>query len=180
MKKSSWKKEIEQERRKKDEFFKRHPRSPIPSEEMAEFEGLTYFPIDSKYRFKLSLHEHEEREKISIETTKEGEQEYIRWGEFRFALDNNDYTLQAYKSSRGEKRLWVPFRDETSGEETYGAGRYLDLEPENDKTEDGKWILDFNKAYNPFCAFSDMYECPFIPPENWLDVEVKAGEKSYH
>ena len=67
----------------------------------------------------------------------------------------------------------------TSGKETYGAGRYLDLEADKDLTEEGKWILDFNKAYNPWCAYSEDYACTFTPPENWLKVPIYAGEKNY-
>ena len=73
----------------------------------------------------------------------------------------------------------MPFRDATSGKESYGAGRYLDLEAETDRTADGLWILDFNEAYNPWCAYSKNYVCPFTPPENWLTVPVRAGEKQY-
>ena len=98
-----------------------------------------------------------------------------RWGEFRFQVAGQECTLQAYKSDPGEHRLFVPLRDETSGKESYGAGRYLDLEPERHLTEDGRWIVDFNEAYNPWCA----YVCPFVPPENWLRVGLRAGEKSY-
>jgi uncharacterized protein (DUF1684 family) len=87
--------------------------------------------------------------------------------------------LQAYKSDPADDRLFVPFRDKTSGDETHGAGRYLDLEPERHLTADGTWILDFNEAYNPWCAYSDAYACPLVPPENWLPVPVWAGEKEY-
>ena len=71
------------------------------------------------------------------------------------------------------------FRDETSGKETYGSGRYIDLSPEEHYTTEKKWILDFNKAYNPWCAYSERYACPFVDPENWLNVPVRAGEKKY-
>jgi len=103
----------------------------------------------------------------------------LRWGEFRFKIGDKACTLQAYKSDPNEERLFVPFRDETSGKETYGAGRYLDLDDEHHCTTDGKWILDFNCAYNPWCAYSDAYACPFVDPENWLKVAVRAGEKKY-
>jgi len=73
----------------------------------------------------------------------------------------------------------VPFRDKTSGKESYGAGRYMDLEPEGHLTEDNRWIIDFSEAYNPWCAYSEDYVCPFVPPENWLRVPVRAGEKNY-
>lgn len=133
MKKTDWKEKIERERREKDEFFKRHPRSPIPREERKEFVGLTYYPLDPKYRFELDLLEYEEKGSITLETTQEEKQEYRRWGEFQFEINGENYTLQAYKSNSEEERLWAPFKDETNGEETYGGGRYLDLEPEKIK-----------------------------------------------
>jgi hypothetical protein len=175
----SWREDLQRHREEKDRYLGEHPHSPIPPDERGGFEGLEYFPPDADYRFELPLHEHEDKEAITISTTTEGEREYLDWGEFRFEIDGEEYTLQAFKSDPEEDRLWVPFRDETSGEETYGAGRYLDLEPE-DRTEEGTWTLDFNRAYNPFCAYSDAYECPLVPMENWLDVRVEAGEKTYH
>ena len=111
--------------------------------------------------------------------TKGEEQEFIRWGEFRFKVGNKELVLQAYKSNPEEETLFVPFRDATSGKETYGAGRYLDLAPEKNRTPDGKWILDFNRAYNPWCVYSEMYTCPFVPPENWLEAPIRVGEKNY-
>jgi uncharacterized protein (DUF1684 family) len=79
-----------------------------------------------------------------------------------------------------EERLFIPFKDATSGRETYGAGRYLDLDYQRDRTPEGKWILDLNRAYNPWCAYSVDYVCPFVPLENWLKVPVYAGEKAYY
>jgi uncharacterized protein (DUF1684 family) len=84
-----------------------------------------------------------------------------------------------YKSGPREERLFIPFRDGTCGKETYGAGRYLDLEPAEHLTDEGKWIVDFNEAYNPWCAYSEDYACPFVPPENRLRVPVRAGERNY-
>jgi len=169
---------LREEREEKDRFFAEHPQSPIPADEREAFDGLAYFPPDPDYRFELPLAEHGEKEPVSVETTQEGEQEYLRWGEFAFEVGGEAVALQAYKSDPGEDRLWVPFRDDTSGEETYGAGRYLDLEAE-DRTAGGDWILDLNRAYNPFCAYSDAYECPLIPMENWLDIRIEAGERAY-
>jgi hypothetical protein len=166
---------IERERRERSEYFSEHPHSPVPAD---EFEGLDYFAVDPDYRFELPLHEYETKERFSVETTADGEQEYLRWGEFRFEVDGEEVSLQAYKGDREQDRLWVPFRDETSGEETYGAGRYLDLEAD-DRTGDGLWVLDFNEAYNPTCAYNYAYECPMVPMENWLDVRIEAGEKDY-
>jgi len=87
--------------------------------------------------------------------------------------------LQAYKGSPEEDQLFIPFRDATSGQETYGGGRYLDLDATRNRTTDGIWILDLNEAYNPWCVFSEEYTCPFVPQENWLAVPVRAGEKNY-
>ncbi len=176
-----WKARLERGREEKNRFFILDPRSPIPREERRSLigKGLSYYPPDPDLRFKLVFHEHKEKKRVEVATTEGGVQEFIRWGEFRFNVDGKRCALQAYKSNTEEKRLWVPFRDTTSGKETYGAGRYLDLEPEKHRIAEGKWILDFNKAYNPWCAYSKAYTCPFIPPENWLQVPIKAGEKKY-
>lgn len=170
---------IERERKEKDLFFRNHPQSPIPYEEREGFSGLRYYPVKPELVLALDLHEHSDKQKIKVSDNKGNMQEFIRWGEFRFEIDGRQATLQAYKSDPGEERLWVPFKDETSGKETYGSGRYLDLEG-SQRGPDGRWVLDFNQAYNPFCAYSENYVCPFIPPENWLDVAIEAGEKSYH
>jgi uncharacterized protein (DUF1684 family) len=97
----------------------------------------------------------------------------------RFKVGNEECKLQAYKANPLEERLFIPFRDVTSGKQTYGAGRYLDLLPDEHLTREGKWILDLNRAYNPWCAYNENYICPFVPPENWLKVEVTAGEKAF-
>lgn len=173
-----WKEKLKMQRKNKGKFFEQNPRSPIPLKDRRDFDGIDYFPVDSKYRFELKFNEHDEKKKIEVEDNQGGIQKYIRWGEFRFSIDGEDVKLQAYKSKQNEKRLWAPFRDETNGEKTYAAGRYLDLEPAEHR-EDGKWIIDFNEAYNPYCAYSEDYVCPFIPPENWLEVPVEAGEKDY-
>lgn len=175
-----WRETIRRQRAEKDDYFGEQPRSPIPDDERDDFSGLNYYPIDEEYRFTLGLDEHEDKERVTVSTSTEGEQEYLRWGEFRFEVEGEAVTLQVYKSDPEEDRLWVPFRDETSGEETYGAGRYLDLEPADHRTDEGEWVVDFNQAYNPTCAYSDRYECPLPPMENWLDVPIEAGEKAYH
>jgi len=174
-----WMEEIEALRENKDRFFAEHWQSPIPPEKRVRFKGLSYFPPDPKYRFEIPLHEHEKKEYLQITDTGGNIREYIRWGEFRFKIDNEELKLQAYKDDPRDKRLFVPFRDKTNGKETYGAGRYIDLNKDRDKTPDGKWILDFNKAYNPWCAYSENYVCPFVPPENWLPIPIYAGEKNF-
>ena len=171
---------IEEQRKRKEEYFANGEHSPIPPDQRGEdFPGLEYFPPDPSYRFELPLSEHEEKETVTVGTSADGEQEYLRWGEFEFTIDGEECTLQAYKGDPSEDRLWVPFRDETNGEETYGAGRYIDLEEDHHRTDSDEWILDFNLAYNPTCAYNEAYECPLIPMENWLDCRIEAGEKDY-
>jgi len=166
---------IERERTEKDEYFAENPRSPIPQGERDSFDGLDYYPPDEDYRFEVELHEFDDHDTISVDTTQEGEQTYYRWGEFRFDVDGQECTLTAYRSDPSQDRLWVPFRDGTNGDTTYPAGRYLDLD--EDFERDGVWLLDFNRAYSPFCAYSEAYECPLVPFENHLDVRIEAGEQ---
>lgn len=174
---SEWKKHLELERKNKDNFFGSSFQSPISLEERERFKGLNYYSPDPKYRFEIELHEHATKETIKVQDTQGNERQFLRWGEFRFKIGDEEYTLQAYKSDPMEERLFIPFKDATSGKETYGAGRYFDLESGEHQTSEGKWILDFNKAYNPWCAYSKDYACPFVPPENWFEVPVYAGEK---
>ena len=167
---------LQEQRQKREEYFAEHPQSPVPSE---QFAGLEYYPVDRAYRFELELREHEDVETLTVETTAGGSQEYLRWGEFRFELRGETRSIQAYRAGADDSRLWVPFRDDTNDGETYGAGRYLDLEPDSHQSADGSWVLDFNEGYNPTCAYNGAYECPLIPMENWLEVRVEAGERAY-
>jgi uncharacterized protein (DUF1684 family) len=179
MRVSDWKKLVTMEREKKNYFFAVYEESPLPFDERESFKGLSYYAPDPSYRFKLPLHEHEQKSVLLIEDTKGNQRRFLRWGEFRFKVNGAYCTLQAYKSSSNDEQLFIPFRDATSGKETYGAGRYIDLAAERDRMIDGTWMLDFNEAYNPWCAYSENYACPFTPPENRLEVPIKAGEKNY-
>jgi uncharacterized protein (DUF1684 family) len=180
MEDSEWKAEIEKQRAIKDRFFKsRYPGSPIPFEDRGKFSGLDYFPPDAAYRFELDLRDYKEKEALTMIYTKGQERHFLRWGEFRFKVGDQEQTIQVYKSNPAEQKLFIPFRDATSGKETYGAGRYLDLESDRDQTPEGKWILDFNRAYNPWCVYSKDYTCPLVPSENRLEVPIRAGEKNH-
>ena len=96
-----------------------------------------------------------------------------RAGTVKFTADGTEATLLAFH--QGDE-LFIPFRDSTSGNETYGAGRYVEAEP----LGDGRFELDFNRAYNPYCAYNDAWRCPLPPRENWLTVPIRAGEMSFH
>ena len=177
---SEWKANLERAREAKDTFFARHWQSPIPQQDRSRFRGLEYYPPDQSYRFELELREHAEKQVVRMTYTKGNVQDFLRWGEFRFKVGGKEQNLQAYRRSSQEDTLFVPFKDVTSGKETHGTGRYLDLEPDRDRSPNGKWILDLNQAYNPWCAYSEDYTCPIIPMENWLEVPIYAGEKDYH
>lgn len=177
MDEKTYERNLLQQRKGKDEFFKTHPQSPIPMDKRNVFTGLAYYPSNPSMIYELELKEHEKKEVISIGDNMGNQQRYLRWGSFQFEINGENVQLQAYKREPNEENLWLPFKDQTNGEESYGAGRYIDLD-ERSKVK-GKWIVDFNLAYNPFCAYSPHYVCPFIPPENWLKTEIKAGEKNY-
>ncbi|SFR45993.1 DUF1684 domain-containing protein [Halogeometricum limi] len=172
----AWREALLRHRADKDEYFARDPHSPIPADRRESFTGLDYFDPDPSYRVVAELDEYDGKEEITVETTTDGERDYLVWGSFTFEVGGETVALDAYRSAPDEHRLWVPFRDETNGDETYGAGRYLDLEDPDDRAGEA-WVLDFNYAYSPFCAYNDRYECPLVPMENWLSVSIRAGEK---
>ena len=168
---------IEQQRKEKDHWFGASHESPIPHDQRHSFQGLHYFPVNPPMRFRLKLNLFPKQEALNFPTSKGTEQHYLRYGYFEFDVDGETVRLNAYKSveSHGHESLFVPFRDATSKKETYGAGRYLDLEFQRS----GVYDLDFNVAYNPYCVYSDAYVCPLPPPENWLLVPIRAGEKNW-
>ncbi len=161
----------------KDEFFRTSPGSPIPAAEREGFEGLPYYPVDPSLRFddlRLEPYTGEEPVRFEIPTSDGGLRPAQRAGVLRFPLDGETRTLTAYTFEGGDgESLFVPVLDATSGTETYGAGRYLDLEPE----EDGTYSLDFNLAYHPSCVYDAKYSCPLTPAENRLPVPIRAGER---
>lgn len=163
---------IEAERAEKDRFFRASPYSPL--EERASFTGLNYYPPDPAWRFELPLHEAEQVEELTIQTSTGDEQTYYRAGTIEFEVEGQAARLAVYKSPHHDE-LFIPFRDATSSQETYGAGRYL----EPVELAGGKLLVDFNLAYNPYCAYSEHYSCPLPPLENWLKVPIRAGEKAY-
>ncbi len=171
-----YKDSIDSFRREKDDFFRSGHASPIPEDEKKRFVRLKYFPPETKYRFKVKFHGHERPTIVTMITSKGTEQRFYRYGYFEFEVDKKKVLLQAYRSAEREAdSLFIPFRDRTSGKDSYAAARYLDLEmqPGDD------YVLDFNFAYSPYCAYSDDYVCPLPPKENWLDVEIRAGEMKY-
>lgn len=167
---------IQNERIAKNSYLKNEPNSPIKKEERSGFKSLNYFPIDSLFKFELQLVEFSEKQDIIIKDSKDNDRSFIKFGKFIFKIGDIVNELIAYKSDVNDSRLFVPFKDKTTDVETYGAGRYIDLSEEDDKIGD-KWILDFNHAYNPWCAYNPNYSCPLVPQGNVLDIAITAGEK---
>jgi uncharacterized protein len=164
-------------RAEKDAFFKSSPHSPVPEGEREAFAGLPYYPIDDDLVFdelRLEPYAGDEPSSFQIPTSDGKLRPAHRAGTFMFELDGAPRRLTAYQFDGGRNdSLFVPFLDETSGHETYGAGRYLDLEPD----EDGTYAIDFNLAYHPSCVYAPQYSCPLTPAENRLATRIEAGER---
>ena len=173
----TWKRALLRFRKEKDEFFAAGHESPIEQGDRGSFTGLRYFEPDPSLRLELKLQRYQASESVIMATSKGTRQLFNRAGYFEFSVGGRTQRLQAYQSAeRGDPNLFIPFRDATSGAESYGAARYIDLEVEHDDS----YALDFNYAYNPYCAYSEDYVCPLPPRENWLVVPVRAGEMKYH
>jgi uncharacterized protein (DUF1684 family) len=169
--------QIKQIREDNDKFFKESDDSPLSQEQKQSFQGLDNFPIDEKYNLLLKLEKFEEPEEITILASKGDERQYMRWGVFEFELNGKINRLTVFKPLLTDiDYLFVPFKDTTTGVESYGGGRYLHIE----HLIDEKYRLDFNLAYNPYCAFNHNYSCTLIPPENILDIPIHAGQKKFH
>jgi uncharacterized protein (DUF1684 family) len=169
-----------QRRAEKDDFFAEHPQSPIPPEEREAFDGLDYFPPAPDYRVAATVTVHDDPEPVTMETTSGPEQRYLRVATLTFDLDGKRRELAGYRQDPDdpEEALFVPFRDKTTGQETYHEGRYMELHTEGSLADGDEIVLDFNLAYSPFCAYSETFSCPLPPEENWLETTVDAGEKA--
>ena len=178
----NYKKELKKERKEKDLEFLDVSQSPLPLEEIKNFMGLNYFKPNTKWLISARLERKSTPDTIKMKTTTERLPLYIVYGVAYFEADGLKDTLTIYRNvglmtkPGFEDYLFVPFTDETSGEESYGGGRYVDARIPNDNTI----MLDFNRAYNPYCVYSKKYSCPIPPRENHIDIRVVAGEKNYH
>jgi uncharacterized protein len=162
--------ELQEFRAEKDGFFADHPQSPLTHEQKQDFKGLDYFPEAPELRFELDVEVFSDRYKIEMQTSTGDVQTYIRYGKVRFPVEGQHVELTIYANENG---FFLPFVDNLAGVETYPAGRYL--EPEVLPNE--KLLVDFNMAYNPYCAYNDEWSCPLTPFENRLKVPIRAGEK---
>jgi uncharacterized protein len=171
--------EITKERAEKDNFMKTSKDSPF-ADSSESFTGLRYFDPDPSFRIIADLTPVENRKPVKLPTSDGKEQRYMEYAYATFTINgvsNKLLILEITDMGPFRGKLFLAFGDETSARETYGAGRYLDV----NKVPGSTIItLDFNKAYNPYCAYNDSFSCPLPPRENLLQVAIRAGEKSYH
>lgn len=160
-------------RREKDNQF-RSGDSPIPVALRAEFPGLAYYPPSEKFALAASLERFPSTDTVSVAATGGETRKMLRYGELRFRIDGQEEHLTVYKHMENDGELFIPFRDATNGAATYEAGRYVDLA---EKPGEDHYLLDFNYAYSPYCAYNPDYSCPLVPRENTLMVAIEAGEK---
>jgi uncharacterized protein (DUF1684 family) len=165
---------IDEFRRAKDEFFRDDPQSPLTPEQRHEFSGLAYYEENPALDVALVPEPFAERELLSMQTSTGNEAAYERWGRVRFEIEGEPAELTLYRDPHSGS-FFLPFQDANAGGETYGAGRYLEVQPD----EDGRLRIDFNYAYNPYCAYNEHWSCPIPPAENHLRVAIRAGEKSF-
>jgi len=164
--------ELKRFREEKDKFFLHDHQSPLDDEQRRDFSGLRYFAENPDLRIEVDIERFPEGEQVPIQTNTGAVQNYDRFGLFRFTVDGEDVELTVFQNEHG---FFLPFADSLAGQETYGAGRYL--EPE--LLSVGRLIVDFNLAYNPYCAYNANWSCPITPAENRLKAPIRAGEKVF-
>jgi uncharacterized protein len=165
--------ELKSFRAEKDHVFAHDADSPLTADQRHTFKGLVYFEENPRLVIRASIDRNVEPGEVRMSTSTGEEQVYQRYGVVRFAVDGDAAQLTLYASDDSDE-LFLPFRDATSGHETYGAGRYLELHAHGDDI-----AIDFNYAYNPNCAYDPAWSCPVPPVENWLKVPIRAGEKAF-
>jgi uncharacterized protein len=172
----SYSQQIIRERRATHDFMLTSDESPIEEAEKAKFEGLDYYPVDPGYRIKARFTPIKEKDVLVIPTSTGEEERYIKAGYANFSLQGKGQSLLLLKAENTNKNeLFLAFADETSGTETYGGGRYINIPAPKSSTI----VIDFNLAYNPYCAYNANFSCPLPPKENLLTVPIPAGEKVF-
>lgn len=171
---------LEKHRENYRQEFLKSAGSPLKQEDLT---FLRFYEANTKFRFVATFEPTPAAEPFTMATTDGKRAAYVKYGIVSFNVNNKTYKLSVYQSLALIKMpdykdyVFIPFRDGTSGKETYGGGRYLDFRLKD--FQKGQVIVDFNKAYNPYCAYADGYSCPIPPKENHLEVRLEAGEKIY-
>lgn len=174
--------EIKKEREQKDTEMLTDDKSPIPDEEKASFKKLKYYKPNTTFRKVATFKRFDQATHFLMKTSTDRLPEYSLYGVVTFIHKGKNYALNVYqnielvKKPGYDKHLFIPFNDETNGKATYGGGRFLDVS----ETGEDTLIIDFNYAYNPYCAYNHKYSCPIPPEENNLKLKIEAGEKKWH
>jgi uncharacterized protein (DUF1684 family) len=156
--------------------------SPLMEEDLKTFKSLEFFPINETFFVNAVLEKATNEKVFEMKTTGTRTPKYIKYGTVTFKINGAEYHLNVYrnielsKTAEYKNHLFLPFSDLTSGKESYIGGRYIDLEIPKGNTI----VIDFNQAYNPYCAYNHKYSCPLVPMENDLKVAIKAGVKTFH
>ena len=157
-------------------------KSPLTKEDLKAFKGLDFFSINEKYIVEATFIRTKKEKPFGMKTTTSRTPLYKKYGELYFEIDGKAFKLNVYQNVDLNKKpgyedyLFLPFSDLTCGKESYIGGRYVDMKIQKGKT----WTIDFNKAYNPYCAYNYEYSCPIVPLENDLNIEILAGVKKFH
>lgn len=175
----AWASDLVKSRKERDLAFQSDQDSPIPEANRSRFAGLDYYPPNPDLRFRVKLHRYPRPEPIRMTTNKGDVRSGLRYGFFAISIRGVSVNLRVYRldddATNGNASLFVPFLDATAGKETYSGGRYLDFA----ENTSGMYDLDFNLAYNPYCAYGGDFSCPVPPEENRMPVAIHAGEKIY-
>jgi uncharacterized protein (DUF1684 family) len=164
--------ELSQFRKEKDDFMHHSHQSPLTEQQKENFSGLNYFEENAALRLELEVETFEDQNEVTMQTSTGTVQTYIRYGRFKFDVEGEATELTLFSSGHG---FFLPFVDSQAGVDTYGAGRYLDPP----QLANGKFDIDFNVAYNPYCAYNELWSCPLPPSENRVPVAIMAGEKNF-
>lgn len=157
-------------------------KSPLTKEDFKHFKGLDFYPISEKYIVQATFIRTKKEKPFGMKTTTSRTPLYVKYGELHFSIEGKDFKLNVYQNKDLIKKpgyadyLFLPFSDLTCGKESYIGGRYVDMRIQKGKI----WTINFNKAYNPYCAYNYEYSCPIVPLENNLDIEILAGVKKFH
>lgn len=171
---------LQQERENKDWEMQYDEYSPFKVDSTAKFQPLKYYEPSAEFIFKSKLFRTDQQDTISIFGTRGEERKAIIEGYVLLNYEGEDHRLKVYKSfgPQGQSYNSIWFTDQTTGKETYPVGRYLDFKLNSDP--EFIYEIDFNKAYNPYCAYNDLFTCPIPTKDDYLDFEIKAGEKNFH
>ena len=156
-------------RKRRNQYFLKHPNSPLSEEQKKNFQGMNYFPENTDLDLVIEVERFEQQEEVQLETTTGEARTFTRYGRFTFEVDGQEVGLTIFS---GDKGYLLPFKDSLAGIETYPIGRYVEIR----QLRDGRFEINFNMAYNPFCAYRDGFSCIITPDENHIDVPLRAGE----